>query len=61
MARVHGGTRAVRTDIDPAVAAVGLETIVTALLMAMLQMGGVDGSTSRAVITVLDSAIRPPR
>jgi AcrR family transcriptional regulator len=51
----------VRADIDPDVAAIGLETIVIALLIATLQSGGVaDAERAPAVLSVLDAAIRAP-
>jgi AcrR family transcriptional regulator len=51
----------VRSDIDPDVAAIGLETIVIALLIATLQSGGVaDSERAPAVLAVLDASIRTP-
>ena len=50
----------VRTDIDVDEMAAGLEAVVVALLMCMLQAGAaVDMPTSRAVLSVLDASIRP--
>lgn len=50
----------VRTDIDVDEMASGLEAVVVALLMCMLQAGAaVDMPTSRAVLSVLDASIRP--
>jgi AcrR family transcriptional regulator len=71
--RLHGGlTRAlaqgqiegtVRSDIEPQVLAIGLETIVVALIIAVLQTGGglPDSTTSAGVLAVLDAALRRPR
>lgn len=51
----------VRADIDPDVVAIGLESVVTALLISILQVGGQsDPVTSEGVIAVLDAAIRAP-
>ncbi len=51
----------VRTDIDVDTVADGLEALVTACLMAILQTGGpADPTASRGVLAVLDAAIRPP-
>lgn len=51
----------VRADIDPHVAAVGLETIVIAVLIATLQSGGTaDAERTTGVLAVLDAAIRIP-
>ena len=53
-----GGT--VRTDIDVDEMAAGLEAVVVALLISMLQAGAaIDAPTSRAVLSVLDASIRP--
>ena len=55
----------VRADVDPAVLALGLETVVLALLMAQLQVSdrdeGLEAARRAAVITVLDAAVAPPR
>lgn len=51
----------VRFDIDPELMAVGLEAIVEALLIAILQTGdAVDPNISRGVLAVLEAALRPP-
>lgn len=51
----------VRTDIEPDVMAAGLEAVVIALLMAMLQIGGAgDSDQARGVVAVLDASLRPP-
>jgi AcrR family transcriptional regulator len=52
----------IRGDVDPATTALGLETIVLALLMAQLQTG-VAPSSERSVgaLVVLDAALRPPQ
>lgn len=50
----------VRLDIEPEVMAAGLEAVVIALLMAMLQVGGpADAEQARGVIAVLEAALRP--
>lgn len=50
-----------RADLDPAVVALGLETIVLALLMGALQSGEApDSERAEAVLAVLDAALRPP-
>lgn len=50
----------IRSDIDPAELAVGLETIVLALLMAELQTGlTVEPERQVGVLAVLDAALRP--
>ncbi len=50
----------VRRDIDPGMFATGLEAIVVALLIAILQTGGeADHGTSDGVVAVLDAALRP--
>jgi AcrR family transcriptional regulator len=53
----------VRPDVDPRALALGLETVVLALLMASLQVGAADPdamATRRgAVIAVLDAALAP--
>lgn len=52
----------VRSDIDPELCAIGLESIVVALLIAILQTGGEsDSRTSAGVLAVLDAAIHVPR
>ena len=50
----------VRTDLDPAVLALGLETIVLSLLMSILIVGDVDPSRSDGVIAVMAAALAPP-
>lgn len=54
----------VRRDLDPAVLALGLETMVLALLMAQLQVAdrdpGLADARRAAVIAVLDAALTPP-
>jgi AcrR family transcriptional regulator len=54
----------VRPDVDPAAVALGLETVVLALLMAVLQVGEAapEAMAARraAVIAVLDAALAPP-
>ena len=50
----------IRADVDPAEVAVGLETIVLALLMAELQTGlTVEPERQAGVLAVLDAALRP--
>jgi AcrR family transcriptional regulator len=50
----------VRRDVDPAEVAVGLETIVLALLMAELQTGlTVEPERKAGVLAVMDAALRP--
>lgn len=50
----------VRRDIDAATLAAGLEAIVTALIIAVLQTDGhAPPDTSAAVIAVLEASIRP--
>lgn len=50
----------IRSDVDPAELAVGLETIVLALLMAELQTGlTVEPERQAGVLAVLDAALRP--
>jgi len=69
-ARLHAGlTRAlrrgqaeatVRRDIDPETFAVGVEAIVIALIIAILQTGGeADPRSSAGVLAVLEASIRP--
>jgi AcrR family transcriptional regulator len=58
-------TGAVRADVDPAAAALGLQTIALALLMAQLQVESVADPAQQdvrigAVLAVLDAALRPP-
>jgi AcrR family transcriptional regulator len=51
----------IRADVDPAEVAVGLETIVLALLMAELQTGlTVEPERQAGVLTVMDAALRAP-
>ena len=58
----HDGT--IRADLDPEAAALGLETVVLALLMGLLQAGLGEGATAEArrvaVLEILDAALRPP-
>jgi AcrR family transcriptional regulator len=50
----------IRDDVDPAEVAVGLETIVLALLMAELQTGlTVEPERQAGVLAVMDAALRP--
>lgn len=50
----------VRGDIEPDVMAAGLEAVVIALLMALLQTGGpADADQARGVVAVLEAALRP--
>lgn len=50
----------VRADVDPAEVALGLETIVLALLMAELQTGlTVEPERQAGVLAVMDAALRP--
>jgi AcrR family transcriptional regulator len=50
----------IRPDVDPADVAVGLETIVLALLMAELQTGlTVEPERQAGVLAVMDAALRP--
>ena len=50
----------IRRDADPAELAVGLETIVLALLMAELQTGiTVEPERAAGVLAVIDGALRP--
>jgi AcrR family transcriptional regulator len=50
----------IRPDVDPAELAVGLETIVLALLMAELQTGlTVEPERRAGVLAVVDAALRP--
>jgi len=54
------GAGDIRPDVDPAEVAVGLETIVLALLMAELQTGlTVEPERQAGVLAVLDAALRP--
>jgi AcrR family transcriptional regulator len=51
----------IRADVDPAEVAVGLETIVLALLMAELQTGlTVEPERQAGVLAVMDAALRSP-
>jgi len=52
-------TGEIRRGVDPAVLALGLETIVLSLLMGTLQAGGGDAPRQTAVLAVLDAALRP--
>jgi len=53
-------TNDIRPDVDPAEVAVGLETIVLALLMAELQTGlTVEPERQAGVLAVMDAALRP--
>jgi AcrR family transcriptional regulator len=50
----------IRPDVDPAEVAVGLETIVLALLMAELQTGlTVEPERQAGVLAVMEAALRP--
>jgi len=49
---------AVRVDIDPQSLAVGLETVVLALLMASLQVNGVDEERTAGVGAVFDAILQ---
>lgn len=50
----------VRSDIDPELMAAGLETVVIALLIALLQTGGhADSAHALGAIAVLEASIRP--
>ena len=61
LAVAHGAGE-IRPDVDPAELAVGLETIVLALLMAELQTGlTVEPERQAGVLAVLDAALRPVR
>jgi AcrR family transcriptional regulator len=52
----------IRPDVDPAELAVGLQTIVLALLMAELQTGlTVEPERQAGVLAVVDAALRPVR
>jgi AcrR family transcriptional regulator len=52
----------IRSDVDPAELAVGLETIILALLMAELQTGlTVEPERQAGVLAVVDAALRPVR
>lgn len=62
-AEIAVGQRAgdVRADIDPEVIALGVESIVLALLMGMVQAGVGPGSERPlAAAAVLDAALKPP-
>ena len=70
-ARLHAGLTlalrrgqaegSVRGDVDADTLAVGLETIVIALLISILQTGGAaDPVASAGVLAVLDATLRPP-
>ncbi len=51
----------VRADVDPALIAKGVESIVLALLMAHVQTGeSADETRSAGVTAVLNAALRPP-
>lgn len=51
----------VRDDVDPAVLAAGLETVVLAILIAVLQTGvPIVGERTAGVVALLDAAIRAP-
>ncbi|MGI8492950.1 MAG: TetR/AcrR family transcriptional regulator [Acidimicrobiales bacterium] len=50
----------VRSDLDAVTMATGLEAIVIALLVAVLQSGGeVEAEVAAGVLAVLDAAVRP--
>ena len=60
LAEAHAASE-IRADVDPAEVAVGLETIVLALLMAELQTGlTVEPERQAGVLAVMDAALRPP-
>lgn len=62
-AQIRAGqlTGEVRRDIHPAVVASGLETVVIAILIAVLQTGVTpDGERADGVVALLDAALRPP-
>jgi hypothetical protein len=62
--QLRAGQRAdeVRADIDPVVLAYGLEAVVLAILIAVLQTGvPAVGDRSAGVVALLDAALRPPR
>lgn len=48
----------VRSDIDPAVMADGLETIVLALLLAIVQIGGARPERTAGVLALLQAALQ---
>lgn len=49
----------IRNDVDAEDIAIGLDAIVTSVLMGILQTHHADAATSRGVLAVLDAAIRP--
>lgn len=49
----------IRADVDAEHIAIGLDAIVTSVLMGILQTNHADAATSRGVLAVLDAAIRP--
>jgi AcrR family transcriptional regulator len=50
----------VRADIDPKALAVGLETVVLALLMGSLQIEQVDDERQAGIAAVFEAVVRPP-
>ena len=63
LAELLGAAQAVgevRTGVDPAALAIGLETIVLTLLMGELQTGlSVEPERQAGIVAVLDSALKP--
>ncbi|MEY2472862.1 MAG: hypothetical protein QOK28_2191 [Actinomycetota bacterium] len=58
---IHAGQKSgeIRDDIDASETAIGLETIIISVLIAMLQTGGVaDAERAGGVLAVLDSVLR---
>lgn len=53
-------TGEVRADVDPKALAIGLETLVLALLMASLQVHGVETEREDGVTALFDAILRPP-
>jgi AcrR family transcriptional regulator len=61
-AQLHAGQRSgvVRPDIDPAVIASGLETVIMSILIAVLQTGVTpQGERADGVVALLEAAVRP--
>jgi AcrR family transcriptional regulator len=50
----------VRADLEPAVLALGLETIVLSLLMSVLVVGDIDADRQAGVIAVMGAALARP-
>lgn len=60
--RAGQDTGEVRADIDPVLAASGLEATIMAILIAALQTGvPADGDRAAGVVALLEAALRPPR